>query len=165
MTRLATPSRPDDFWRCPRCAESVESTFVVCWNCGTTADGRMLRRFTPEVGGCCGEGDPNALATAADVADVDPRLHRLRRRLFITWMITWFAGPAIMIALSLIRVPDRYAIIETIAFDLWVVGAILTPALFFYHFLPHATRRFEAAHPCHRGGCGCAAAPTPPGRH
>jgi len=26
-------------WQCPKCRESVEDSFVVCWSCGTSKDG------------------------------------------------------------------------------------------------------------------------------
>jgi len=26
-------------WRCSKCGESVDDSFDVCWNCGTTKDG------------------------------------------------------------------------------------------------------------------------------
>jgi len=26
-------------WRCPRCSETVQANFNVCWNCGTARDG------------------------------------------------------------------------------------------------------------------------------
>ena len=28
----ASPARDD--WRCPRCAETIEAQFALCWNCG-----------------------------------------------------------------------------------------------------------------------------------
>lgn len=34
-------------WECPKCHESVEDTFGVCWNCGTSKDGVEDPNFEP----------------------------------------------------------------------------------------------------------------------
>lgn len=33
-------------WTCPKCRQQVESTFEVCWNCGTAMDGTEDPSFT-----------------------------------------------------------------------------------------------------------------------
>ena len=35
-------------WRCQDCGETVEDNFDVCWNCGTSQDGRKDPHFRPE---------------------------------------------------------------------------------------------------------------------
>ena len=35
-------------WTCPRCLERIEADFDVCWQCGTTADGRTDAKFQSE---------------------------------------------------------------------------------------------------------------------
>jgi hypothetical protein len=45
-------------WACKKCRESVEDTFEVCWNCGTSKDGVEDPSFRPEV-------DVRAVAEAA----------------------------------------------------------------------------------------------------
>ena len=36
-------------WACKKCRESVEDTFEVCWNCGTSKEGVEDPSFQPEV--------------------------------------------------------------------------------------------------------------------
>ncbi|HUT09095.1 MAG TPA: hypothetical protein VMY42_01240 [Thermoguttaceae bacterium] len=38
-------------WRCPKCSETVEQPFEVCWKCGTSADGTEDLDFQPEPDG------------------------------------------------------------------------------------------------------------------
>jgi hypothetical protein len=38
-------------WKCKKCHESVEGSFEVCWNCGTSRDGIEDPNFLPEVEG------------------------------------------------------------------------------------------------------------------
>ena len=35
-------------WDCPKCSEQIEESFQVCWNCGTSKDGREDPDFQPE---------------------------------------------------------------------------------------------------------------------
>jgi predicted amidophosphoribosyltransferase len=37
-------------WTCPACKESNESDFDICWQCGTSSDGRTDSQFRSEVG-------------------------------------------------------------------------------------------------------------------
>jgi hypothetical protein len=34
-------------WTCPKCSNKVDSTFEVCWACGTTPDGVEDPKFVP----------------------------------------------------------------------------------------------------------------------
>ncbi len=36
-------------WNCGKCAENIEDTFDVCWNCGTSNDGSLDASFIREV--------------------------------------------------------------------------------------------------------------------
>ena len=52
-------------WECKKCHESVEESFEVCWNCGTSRDGIEDPDFRPEV-----EGE---VTTAFPISTVCPR--------------------------------------------------------------------------------------------
>ncbi|KPK75836.1 MAG: hypothetical protein AMJ79_09530 [Phycisphaerae bacterium SM23_30] len=40
----------DRTWKCPRCRETVDADFDLCWNCGATPDGLETPDFEPVLG-------------------------------------------------------------------------------------------------------------------
>lgn len=41
-------SENESAWQCPECSERIEDSFEICWNCGTSIDGRQDPSFEPE---------------------------------------------------------------------------------------------------------------------
>jgi hypothetical protein len=38
LTELENPTELPPQWRCRSCRELIDGQFIVCWNCGTTAE-------------------------------------------------------------------------------------------------------------------------------
>ncbi len=76
-------------WACPKCGESVEDDFEVCWSCGTNRAGQASPEFVPEQEGILTEPGYQAQQAARRREDLvtvatfpnAPEAHMARSRL------------------------------------------------------------------------------------
>lgn len=61
-------------WQCTKCGESSEDTFQVCWNCGTSRDGREDPSFARDE--AAGEPGRSHQAIAADAVRAEAQAAR-----------------------------------------------------------------------------------------
>ncbi|MBM4069225.1 MAG: DUF2007 domain-containing protein [Planctomycetes bacterium] len=57
-------------WSCPRCRETVEDEFEVCWSCGSDREGEVSPDFVPEREGIISEQTYQAVQAAAPQTDL-----------------------------------------------------------------------------------------------
>lgn len=57
-------------WTCPKCRESVEDDFEVCWSCGSNREGVVSPDFVPEQEGILSEATYQAEQAALPQSDL-----------------------------------------------------------------------------------------------